>query len=211
MEEYLIKAQIREKAGTSYSRKLRREGKIPGIFYSQDLKPIQFFCEPNDLKGLKSHESGVVLLVIGDKKINGLIRDIQYEPVSDKIIHFDVMGIDLAKEVIVDVPVLIKGTAIGVKTHGGILQHINREVEIKCLPKDIPEHIVIDVTDLNIGHSVHVGDLTVEKGKVVSKPETVLVTIVPPTVAKVVEEEAEVEEEKEPEIIQKDKEEEKEE
>ncbi|MFC1562626.1 50S ribosomal protein L25 [candidate division KSB1 bacterium] len=209
MEEYVVKAEIRGESGTGYSKKLRREGKIPGIFYSKDSEPVLFLCELKNLKDLRSHESRIISLILGDKKVSGLIRDIQHDPVSDKIIHIDVMGVDLTKEVYVEVPIIVKGTSVGVKAQDGILEHVKREVEIKCLPKDIPEHIEIDVTDLDIGHSIHVSDIMLEKGKIISKPEMVLVTVVPPTVTKeevAVEEITEEPEEKEPEVIQKDKE-----
>ncbi len=211
MEKYVLKAEIREKSGKRYSKKLRKDGKIPGIFYSKDAQPVPFVCETSDLKVIRDHESGVILLALGKKKINGLIRNIQYEPVSGRIIHIDVMGIDLKKEVVVEAHIVVKGTPVGVKTYGGILEHITRAIEIKCLPKDIPEQVEIDVSDLNIGHSIHAGDLNIENVKIISKPESVLVTVVPPTVIKeeVVEEEAVEEEEgKEPEVIQKEKEEE---
>ena len=123
----------------------------------------------------------------------------------------DVMGVDLKKKVYVEVPVVVKGTAVGVKTYGGILEHLTREIEIECLPKDIPEHIEVDVSNLNIGDAIHVGDLEVRNAKIITKPEFVVVTVVAPTVAKEEEEKEEEvpaeEEKKEPEVIKEKKEE----
>jgi len=208
MEKYVLKAEVREKSGKSYSKKLRKDGKIPGIFYSKDAQPVPFICETGDLKFIRDHESSVISLALGKKKINGLIRNIQYEPVSGRIIHIDIMGIDLKKEVVVEAHIVVKGTPVGIKNYGAILEHITRMIEIKCLPRNIPEQIEIDVSELNIGHSIHAGDLKIENVKILSKPETVLVTVVPPTVIKegVVEEEVVEEEGKEPEVIQKEKE-----
>ena len=207
MKEKIIKAEIRVKSGKEYSKKLRREGKIPGIFYSKGSEPIPFACDLKELKDIEHYGTSIITVMFDGKKVNGLIKEIQYDLVSDGIIHIDIMGIELTKKVCVEVPVVIKGTAVGVKDSEGILEQITHKIEIECLPTDIPERIEVDVSELNIGNSIHVGDLKIENAKIITKPDFAVITIVPPTVIKeVVEAAPSEEEEKEPEVIQKDKE-----
>ena len=215
MKEKILKVEIREESGKGHSKKLRRQGKIPGVFYSKGSESIPFVCDLKELKDIKHYETSVLTVMLDGKKVNGLVREIQYDPVTDRIIHIDIMGIELTKEVHVGVPIVIKGTPEGVRAFGGILENITREIEVECLPADIPEHIEIDVSELNIGQSIHVGDLKIEKAKIITKPEFAVVTVVPPTVIKEEVEAAPSEEEKEeeekgPEVIQKEKEKEKE-
>jgi large subunit ribosomal protein L25 len=206
MENKIIKAEIRNKLGKQYSKKIRKEGKVPGIFYMKKSEPIPFECNVRELKDIGRYGTRIITVTLNDKTVDGLLREIQYDPVNDDILHIDVMGIDLKEKVTISVPVVLVGTAIGIKTFGGILEHLTREIEIECLPTDIPERIEFDVSNMNIGDSIHIGDLKIEKVRIISKPDLVLATVVPPTVVKEEVEVAPAEEEvKEPELIQKER------
>ena len=206
MENKIIKAEIRNKLGKQYSKKIRKEGKVPGIFYVKNSEPIPFECSVKELKDIERYGSRIITVTLNGKTVNGILREIQYDPVNDDILHIDIMGIDLKEKVTISIPVVLVGAAIGVKTFGGILEHLTREIEIECLPTDIPERIEFDVSNMNIGDSIHIGDLKIEKVRIISKPDLVLATVVPPTVVKEEVEVAPVEEEvKEPELIQKER------
>ncbi len=210
MEDKLIKAEVRENLGKGALKRKKNEGMVPGIFYKMGSKPISFICENKDLKHIEQYKTSILIVQVENKKLKGLVRDVQYDPLTDKIIHFDLMGIDLKRKVVVAVPTVLKGIPVGVKTSGGILEQINHSVEVECLPADIPEKIDIDVTEMNIGDAVHIGDMQIEKAKILSKSSLVIATVVPPTVIKEVvaaeAEEEKADEEEEPEVIQKDKE-----
>src|SRR3989339_550750 len=169
MEETVIKAEKRESLKKGFLKKQRREGKVPGTFYKKDSEPNSFICEDKDIKNIEHFRTSILTMQINGKKHKGLIRDIQYHPVTDSIIHFDLMGVDLKKNVVLEVPTVLRGTPIGVKISGGILEHITHKIEIECLPTDIPEYIEIDVSELNIGDSVHIEDVKIEKVRILSK------------------------------------------
>jgi len=211
MEDKILKAEIRKDTGKKYSKMIRNQEKTPGVFYSKKMGSIPFECLTRELKNIERYESKVVTISLNNKNHTGLVREVQYDPVSEKIIHVDIMGVDLQKKVLLEVPTVTIGTAVGVKTFGGILEHITHKIEIECLAKDIPEKIEIDVSELNIGESLHVQDINIEDAKIISKPDLVIVTVVPPSV--IVEEvkaeeveEVEGEEGEEPETDQKEKE-----
>lgn len=210
MEDKVIKAEVRENLGKGALKRKRNEGIIPGIFYKRDSKPISFVCNSNDLKHIEQYKTSILTIQVDSKKLKGIVRDVQYDPLTDKIIHFDLMGIDLKRKVVVEVPTVLQGIPEGVKINEGILEHINHSIEVECLPADIPEKIDIDVTKMNIGDAVHVEDLQIENAKILSKSSLVIATVVPPTVIKEVSaaeaEEEKADEEEEPEVIQKDKE-----
>lgn len=217
MEDKVIKVEERESVSKGCLKRQRNEGKIPGVYYKAGSKPVSFICESKEIKHIEHYKTSILTIQINSKKMKGLIKDIQYNPLTGKVMHFDLMGIDLKKNVIVEVPTVLEGVPVGVKTYGGILEHIQHTIEVECLPTDIPEHIIIDVTELNIGDAVHVSDVQVEKAKILSKSDAVLATVVPPTILKEAEpaaeeegEEGEKEEAAEPELIQKEKKEEEE-
>ncbi|MBT9148193.1 MAG: General stress protein CTC [Syntrophomonadaceae bacterium] len=138
-----------------------------------------------------------------------LVKEVQRHPVTGRLLHVDFYRIQQGKKLIVSVPIALTGEAPGVKI-GGVLEHMLWEVEVECLPKDIPEKIEIDVSSLNIGDALHVRDLTIgEGGKIVTNSEKTVISIVPPTVIKeeVLPEEEEVVEEEKEEVVEGEKEE----
>ena len=201
MGDILLKAQIREKTGKEISRKLRTKGLIPAILYGPSVQPIPLAVNPIAvLKVLEKEQSASSFLdlEITDGKTSqvkkALIKDVDFHPTTDQLIHVDFYQITVGKELTLDVPIVIVGKAKGVEK-GGVLEQNLRELTISCLPKLVPSHIEVDVTDLDIGDSIHVADISVDEGiKIENDPQVPVVTLVAPEEEEVKVEEEEVEE-----------------
>ncbi len=189
MEVIEIKLKKREKIGKEYAKKYRRINLIPGVIYGAHLKEnIPVLVEKkvlwNLLKKGHSKEQHILKLVIEDGSEviteNALLQDIQIDPFKDEPIHVDFHAITLEEVVDVYVPIILKGEPKGVK-EGGILQHGIEEILVRALPLDIPPHIEVDISDLEIGDSIVVGELELsEKLKVLTPLDEVVVAIVTP-------------------------------
>jgi large subunit ribosomal protein L25 len=192
-----LKVKPREEVGKTGANKTRRDGFIPAVLYGEgeEVRPV----------AVGSKEFGMVIHttagenVILDLKMEGaagecraIIKEIQYHPVRREILHVDFQHISMTKEITVRVPVETVGDSVGVKTHGGILELISRDVEVECLPGNIPDRIRVDVSELDVGDSIQVRDLKVENAEIVTDPEATVVTIVAPTVIEEVKPAAEV-------------------
>lgn len=161
--EYILQATIRENRGTSSSKKIRRDNGIPAVVYGgKDNSNI--VLDSNEVsKQIKDSGfySNVIQLKIGKKTVDVILKDLQRDPSKSFITHMDFFAVDKDKAVIVNVPILFinEDTCSGVKLGGGKLSHIQTEIEVSCLPKDIPENIQIDVVDLELGHSIHMSEI----------------------------------------------------
>ena len=217
MEEIILQAQPREGSGKSKNRLLRRTGFIPAVVYAQGKKSESLMVGASDFVRLihQHHiESVVLTLRLKDdsdrkhKDMACLVKEIQYDTVKGDIIHVDFNEISLTKAIKVNVSIVAKGEPVGVKQDGGVLEHLLWEIEVECLPTQIPEKIEADVTNLKIGDTIHVKDITPPAGvKIINNPEDIVLSVVPPTkeevvVAPVVE----GEEKLEPEVIKEKKE-----
>lgn len=215
MERVKIITQRREAKGKGAAKDLRSKGSVPAVLYSADTN-LLLSVPPASLKSLRAahfSESSVIdMEVEGEKKMESVpvfIKDIQLHPLTEEVIHIDFLKVSLEEKIKVPVPVILKGEPRGVKDAGGTLEQILREVEVEGLPLDIPEKIELDVSELSIGHSLHVSDLILSgQIKVITSPEAPIVTAVAKEEEK--EEEAMAEEEagpQEPEVIKEKKEE----
>lgn len=198
MEIMNLKASLREPVGDGPSRALRRDGKIPAILYGPNTAPIKLSIDKQDLEPV--FKAGAVtqkllkLAIEGeDGDRNVMVKELQKHPVSHNLLHLDFYEVTMDQKIKVMVPVVATGKSVGVEL-GGMLQIIRRELEVYCLPDQIPAHITIDVSDLDIGDSFHVEDLQLEGD--VEVPAEVNFTILTILSTKV-EEEAEEEEEAE--------------
>ncbi len=205
----------REVLGKGGARKARRSGLIPGVLYGHGETPVPVAIGARDFQlAMRRHKGGnaIVNLSVGGSDYTALIRDAQYDPLTHDVLHLDFQHISLTETIEVKVAVHLTGLPVGVKDAGGILEHIVREVEVRCLPTAIPGSIDIDVSALNIGDSVHVRDLKVPDITILTEPEATVATVVPPTVMeeKPAEEVAVAAEAAEPEVIAKGKKEEEE-
>ena len=187
METLEIQVDARDNKRKRDAKRLRRNGKIPGVLYGPKTQALalefdkrEFTSRVAGLEGshlvrLKSESSA-----LADKV--ALVKDMQFHPIYGDVIHADLYEVDLTATIQVRVPLRFVGKAAGV-TRGGILQPIVREIEVECLPMDIPEFFNVDVSVLDIGDSVHVEDLSMPEGvTAVSEPDLALVAVVTPTV-----------------------------
>ncbi len=191
-------AKLRTQLGKEASRKLRQNGLVPAICYGPRTDSIPLTLESKELmKTIHMGENVLIDLMIQDGKKAAqkvvVVRELQTDPIKDQCIHADLFEVVMDEEISVEVPIVLVGKPEGVKM-GGVLEQITREITVECLPADIPQSIDVNVSHLNIGDTIHIGDIGLEKGKILVDATTTLATVVPPTVEKVVVEE-EVEEE----------------
>ncbi len=183
MSEMTIQVDKRERTGKGGSRESRRKGMIPGVVYGggKDSVPIQLdrktFVE---LMRKSGSENPIFLLKLSDsgQERHAILRDLQRDPVSRMVIHLDFQRIEMTQKVHVTVTIELVGTAVGVKTEGGLLEFTTRELKIESLPGDIPNHIEVDITDLHIGQHIEAGSIQLPEGVTLyDEPEKVIVTI----------------------------------
>lgn len=220
MEKVKLASVMREDVGKSASRHLRKEGFIPAVVYKDGKKAISVQVNANDLwhaLHTDAGENAIITMSIsgGDKDIEKtvIVKEVQQDPVNDKFVHVDFHEISLKEKLKVNVPIVVKGEAAGVKEEDGVLSQDLWELEVECLPTDIPEHIDIHVDDMRIGDSVHVRDVAAPPNvTILDDPDHVVVAVKPPKAEEeLVEEEAAEGEAVEPEVIKKGKAEEEEE
>ncbi|MBL7068893.1 MAG: 50S ribosomal protein L25 [Candidatus Omnitrophica bacterium] len=217
MERIKLNASIRKEIGKNKVNKLRAMNLIPACLYKAGQKTISLKVETRSLYEAlhtKAGENAIMDLTIDkmEKKARPvMVKEVQYHPIKDNILHVDFYEISLTEEIKVDVPVVSKGKPEEVTREEGTLEHIMWEIEVECLPTQIPEKIEVDVSALKIGDKIFVKDLSVPPGvKVLNDPELVVMTAEPPRKEEVAEE-VPAEEMTEPEVIAKGKKEEEEE
>ncbi len=204
-------ASPRSDVGTGNARKLRQSGNVPAVIYGHGRDPQPLALNTRDFEKLLSriaYASTVIELDVGGKRALTLIREIQRHPFKKEIIHVDFQELVAGEKVTVSVPLVFIGVPDGVRNSGGILDQVMHEVSILVDPAAIPNHVDVDVTDLTIGHSFHVGDLKLPEGiEVLDEEEATICVVTAPKA--VVEEtpaaEAVVEAPAEPELIRKPK------
>lgn len=202
MKEFILKAQERTITNTKSSRRsLRRDGIVPGVFYSKSHAPMSIAAPELQVNKLVfTAESHLVTLnVEGKGDFKCVMKEFQVDPVTDRVIHFDLLGFAGNEKITVEVPVVLVGQSVGVR-EGGQLQHILHKLEIECVATELPEHIDVNIADLKLGSSIHVSDLKLEGVKILNAKEAVVVAC--NTAKEVSLEAGEV---KEPEVITKGK------
>jgi large subunit ribosomal protein L25 len=199
LEQFELNATVRKTTGNSPARQLRRGGQMPAVLYGPQTEPILLSVNIKELEMiLKKGNIGSLILnlvIQNGKKITkpAMIKEFQSHPVSGNFLHVDFYEIDMQRKINVMIPVVTQGQSVGVEL-GGLLQIVRREIEVLCMPGDIPEAIEIDITDLNIGDSVHVEEIPL--GDNIEIPADVnftVLTIISPKVEEVEEEEEELE------------------
>ncbi len=183
--KYELKAEIRKETGKSIARKLRAIGKIPAVVYGAGEGTVPITVDRRELETLlrETHgESVVIKLKINRKTKSVLPKEIQRDPVTGRIIHVDFIALHKGEKVLVEVPLITVGESIGVKK-GGILEVLVRSLEIRSKPDKIPPHIEVDISNLDIGESLHVRDIKLPKGvEVLEDPDEAILTILAPRV-----------------------------
>lgn len=182
MKSLSVQAKVRTAKGSRASRRIRREGFIPAVVYGAAKETLPLVVNPKEIVAILNSETGhnsiFTLEIEGHGKQTVLIKDWLFEPVKSALLHADFYRIAMDKPIQVTVPIRTVGEAEGVKLQGGILEIVLREVEIECLPADIPDHITVDVTPLVFGTNFRVGDLKVDsKIKILSDANLTLAHI----------------------------------
>ena len=181
-----LQAEKRETRGKNEARRLRANGRIPAVLYgSEKGKAIEISVDPKVLSRILHSESGVNTLIGlqldgGDTRV--LVKEYQLDPIGHKLLHADFYQVAMDKALTLTVPIVLKGEARGVKQQGGIVDFVNREIEIEVLPGDIPEHIDIDISELLMNQGIRVRDILTEgaKWKPVTDADLMIVHVVPP-------------------------------
>jgi large subunit ribosomal protein L25 len=184
MAEVVLDAEVRTIIGKK-SRILRREGKVPGVYYAHGEPNVPLSATLHELKPIIfTREAHLVNLRLGSGESKTcVLRDVQFDPLTDMPVHFDLQGVHANEELIIDVPVKLIGTPKGVKD-GGAMQHILHRIKVACLPRNIPEHIELNVETLEINDSIHIRDLTYENIRFLESEDSAIVAVVPPTILK---------------------------
>jgi len=218
MENLVLEIDKRspEEHKNNASGRLRKTGFIPGVVYGLKSEPLSIKMELKNFKDLikgKGISGHIFDLKLDDggktKKIAAIIKEYQIEPLSREYSHIDFIRIEMKNEVTINVPIVVlnEEKAFGIKEEGGVLQHGVREIEISCFPKDIPERVSIDISELKIGEIIKISDIKVaENIKILSDPEEMVLTIIHASLLKVEEEAVEAEPiEEQPVVIKKEK------
>jgi large subunit ribosomal protein L25 len=191
MQQIVIEAQRREPAGKNANRRIRKSGKIPAVIYGAKRDPLPLLVDPDAVTDILHSQSGhntIFAVSVGGAQSNVMVKDYQLDPVRGNIIHADFYEIAMDQLLKLTVDVEMVGEAEGVKVGGGIMDVVTRSLEVECLPSDIPKSIHVDVTQLKINEYIRVKNLPADpKVRVLSEPEVVIVTIVPPVKEEVVE------------------------
>lgn len=209
MAEVTLQGITRDLKTKGYLTELRKKGYVPAVYYAHGEENIFLAVPESKLKHVVfSPETYLINLEIEGIGIKTcILKDFQLDPVTDKILHVDFHGIKAGEKINVEVAIHLVGVPIGVR-EGGIIQHSLHKIELECLPDQIPDKVDVDVSKLKIGDSIHVKDLQIPNARIITNPESTIITIVPPALhreAEAAAPEAAVDQQAEPEIIQKGK------
>jgi large subunit ribosomal protein L25 len=185
MREFKVAAQPRSELGKNANHRLRAAGLVPGVLYGGKGQAIHLAVPPKDIVRILHSHTGfntIFDLEVGSGAAEtAMLRELQTDPTTSRMLHADFLRIDLTQTIEVQVPVEVRGEAKGVKLEGGILDFVNREISVRCLPDLIPDHVVVDVTELGINKAIRVADITLGEGiTVIDDPSTVIVHVAVP-------------------------------
>lgn len=183
MQEIVLKAEYRKLGDAHSLKEARKKGLVPGIFYRKDIENIPFYVKDLSLKNIIYSVSATIvnLMFPDNKQYPSVVKEVQYDPITDQPIHVDFLGIFEDKPIIVEVPVILSGTPAGQKD-GGLTQHLLHKLKVECLPKYIPQSISVDISPLNIGDSIHIKDIKIENVTFREREDATVVAVIPPTV-----------------------------
>jgi large subunit ribosomal protein L25 len=184
MEELTLQVEMRkEVGGKGQLTASRASQKIPAVIYGGDKTAVSIFVAEKDLVKVRgTGKTNAIITLKHDKGTDTvLLKEVQRHPISRAFLHVDFQRISLKKEIEVKVAIKVVGEAPGVKLHGGIMEYVLRELEVKCLPTSIPDSIKVDVSHADIGHAIHVKDIPAMEGvTILTSPEQVLITVTAP-------------------------------
>ena len=178
-KEYKLEVEKRDSTKKSDLKKYRKEGFIPGVYYSFDSKEnINFLVAQSEIKNAIKAEANIFAINVGGENRNVLFKSVQYHPVTESITHIDLYGVDMKKAVIVKVNLELVGDSVGIREEGGILNQTAQELEIKCLPLDIPNIIEVDISELSIGDTIQANQVKLDDKLELMSPEDMLIVSV---------------------------------
>jgi large subunit ribosomal protein L25 len=184
MPEFVVPAESRTDTGKNANRKLRSRGLIPGVLYTSGKQALSVQVSPGEIGTILRSAAGENTLFdldLGGKRRKVILKEFQREPLRGKLLHADFYEVALDKRLEVKVHIELEGTPVGVKLQGGIVDFVTRELELECLPADIPEKIVVDISHLELGKHLRVSDLKLsDKVKVLVEPDVVVAHVVLP-------------------------------
>ena len=198
MESFELIAEPREGMGKGASRRLRREGKIPAIVYGAAKDAASIMISHNEIFHHLENEafySHILTLQVGKTKERVVLKDLQRHSYKPVVLHLDLLRVDEKEKLTMRVPLhfINEATCVGVKTGGGVISHVMNELEISCLPKDLPEYIEVDMAEIDLGEGIHLADLKMPEGAEIAAlihggdASQIVVTVHLPKVAKEVE------------------------
>jgi large subunit ribosomal protein L25 len=200
MREISLAVERRNDKGKGAARQHRQNGRIPGVIYGPEVEPVSVAVDERTFRSAMKnvHGTSIMNIQMDGKETKAILREMQRDPVTNRVLHVDFHAIPMNKPLTVRIPIHCVGTAVGVKVDGGIQQQTMRELEVACLPSEIPDDLEVDVSELGIGDSIHVRDVSIPNVEIVSEEQRTIVVISAPTVIKAAataeEEEAEGEE-----------------
>ena len=181
-KEYKLEIEKREEYGKQAMKRLRKAGKVPGVFYQGSSKDAISFCmDYSQIDNAVKSGARIFNISVGGKRQIVIFKSVQYDPITDEVTHIDLYGVRMDQAIVIKVPINITGTAAGVKNDGGILNQVASEIDIRCLPTDIPDSLELDVTDLNIGDNLNAGSIELnDKLELAIGEDTVIVSVTVP-------------------------------
>jgi large subunit ribosomal protein L25 len=209
-QQATLQADTRKDAGKGAARTHRKGGRVPAVIYGHDRAAETLTIDSAALSRLLSSTSVATTIldvtIDGRAPVKALIREIQRHPLrATDILHLDLYEVKADEKITVEVPIHLVGTADGVRNHGGVMDQVMHKIEIRVFPADIPEHVDVDVTNVAIGHSIFVRDITVPKADILSLADLPICSVVAPRAEIVATPEAVAETPAEPELIRKPK------
>lgn len=187
MEEIILKAEKRTGRGKSTTRKLRRGGKLPAALYGKDIEPVAITIGSKEWEKLQKRMKRNVILdmeLYGDGGVEHrsvMVKEVQRDFVKHGVLHVDFLQVSMERMVEVEVPIVLTGTPKGAANNGIVEQHL-RTINVECLPGKIPEQIEIDISDLDIGDSFHVNQISLSGIRLLEGQDVAIVTVIPPAV-----------------------------
>ncbi len=185
----------REQNKENAPKRLRKEGRVPGIFYAKGEDSILISIDNLEMERLLHKEVTIIDVKFSDgKSRKAILREIQRDPVREDLVHVDILGIKLNEEITLEIPIILTGTPIGVREEGGIVNHLLRKVEVKGLPEDIPEHIEVDISELKVGDVITLEDVPEDKFTFELEKNHGVANVIMPKIEEILVEEEEEEE-----------------
>ncbi len=179
MSEIILNAEKRE-TGKKAAKAVRKRGMLTGNYYSNGSQPIAIAVHPLSMRNIVyTKDTHLVRLNVENSSYDCILKDVSFDPVSDKIVHFDLLGVSANAEIEIEVPVVLQGQAIGVRD-GGIVDFVLHKIRVACIPANMPEHIEVNISNVGMNSSLHISDITVPNVRILERPDSVIVAVTPP-------------------------------